>query len=73
MTGPVRPLAEATESARWTAAVALFGMLLQESEHRGAGDFGLVRDLARGAIGVDERGERSEFVRLVSLAEELRS
>ena len=71
--GPARSLAKATESARWTAAVALFGMLLQESEHRGAGNFELVRSLARGALGTDERGERSEFVRLVSLAEELRS
>ncbi len=73
VSGPARPLAQATESARWTAAVALFGMLLQESEHRGAGDFELVRSLARGAVGTDERGERSEFVRLVSLAKELRS
>jgi len=73
VTGPARPIEQATESARWSAAVALFGMLLQESEYRGVGDYALIKRLARGALGIDERGERAEFVRLVSLAEELRS
>lgn len=73
VTGPARSIEEATESARWSAAVALFGMLLQQSEHRGVGDYALVKRLARGALGIDERGERAEFVRLVSLAEDLRS
>lgn len=73
VTGPARPIEQATESARWSAAVALFGMLLQESEYRGIGDHALVKRLARGALGIDDRGERAEFVRLVSLAEELRS
>jgi len=36
-------------------------------------DYALVRRLARSALGVDEPGERSEFVRLVALAEDLRS
>ncbi|MFO0689632.1 MAG: VWA domain-containing protein [Myxococcota bacterium] len=71
--GTGRPIEEASESARFSAAVALFGMLLQESEHKGTGDYALVRRLAREALGPDERGERAEFVRLVALAEELRS
>jgi len=71
--GPERPIASASESARWSAAVALFGMLLQESEHAGQGDYALVRRLAREALGEDARGERAEFVRLVALAEDLRS
>ncbi|MBY0400106.1 VWA domain-containing protein [Myxococcota bacterium] len=71
--GVGRPIKEASESARFAAAVALFGMLLQESEHTGSGDLALVRRLAREALGIDERGERAEFVRLVALAEELRS
>ena len=66
-------LAAASESARFASAVALFGMLLQDSEHTGKGDYALVRRLAREALGPDERGERAEFVRLVALAEELRS
>jgi hypothetical protein len=48
-------------------------MLLQDSEYRGIGDYRLVQRLARSALGVDDRGERAEFVRLVALAEELRS
>lgn len=36
-------------------------------------DCALVRRLERSALGVDEPGERSEFVRLVDLAEDLRS
>jgi Ca-activated chloride channel family protein len=71
--GGARPIGEATESARFCAAIALFGMLLQDSDHTGIGDFSLVRRLAREALGRDERGERAEFVRLVALAEELRS
>ncbi len=73
LSGPARPIEQASESTRFGAAVALFGMLLQESEHRGIGDYALVRRLARSALGRDERGERSEFVRLVALAEDLRS
>ena len=46
-------------------------MLLRESEH--CSDFTLrdVLRLARGALGDDEHGYRSEFVRLVSAAQEL--
>jgi len=71
--GAPRLLEQASESARFAAAVALFGMLLQESDQKGTGDYALVRRLARASLGEDERGERAEFVRLVALAEGLRS
>lgn len=71
--GPARPIEAASESVRFGASVALFGMLLQDSEYRGDGDYDLVRRLARTALGSDLRGERAEFVRLVALAEDLRS
>jgi Ca-activated chloride channel family protein len=73
LSGSPRSIEQASESARFCAAVALFGMLLQDSEYRGIGDYRLVQRLARSALGVDDRGERAEFVRLVALAEELRS
>ncbi len=63
--------ATASESARFSSAVALFGMLLRDSEFKGAGDYGLVERLARDAIGPDEHGERREFLELVSLATRL--
>jgi len=71
--GSPRRLEETTESGRFTAAVALFGMLLRDSDFKGEGDFDLVRSLARGALGEDPRGERAEFIRLVALAEDLGS
>jgi Ca-activated chloride channel family protein len=66
-------LAKASESGRFTAAVALFGMLLRDSDYRGEGDFELAQSLARDALGGDPRGERAEFVRLVALAKALDS
>jgi Ca-activated chloride channel family protein len=63
----------ASESGRFSAAVALFGMLLRESDFKGDGDFDLAQSLARNALGDDPRGERAEFVRLVALAKELKS
>ena len=69
---PVRGrVVDASTDMRFAAAVAAFGMLLRESEHRG--DFTLrdVSRLARGARGEDEHGYRAEFVRLVSAAREM--
>ena len=61
----------ASENARFSTAVALFGMLLRDSEFKGAGSYRLVERLAEGAIGDDEHGERREFLELVSLARKL--
>ena len=61
----------ASENARFSTAVALFGMLLRDSEFKGAGSYRLVERLAEGALGDDEHGERSEFLELVSLARKL--
>ncbi len=56
---------------RFAASVAAFGMLLRDSEHCRGFTLGDVIRLARGAIGEDRHGYRSEFVRLVRAAEEL--
>ncbi len=53
---------------RFAAAVAGFGMVLRDSEYRGNATLAQVLDLARGAEGEDEDGERAEFVRLVEAA-----
>ena len=75
-----RPLSVAVKDAnggspspnlRFAASVAAFGMLLRESEHKGAATYGQVLELARGARGQDREGYRSEFVQLVSMAETL--
>ena len=46
-------------------------MLLRGSEHKGTADYGLVRRLARGALGSDPFGYRHEFGGLVAKAEAL--
>lgn len=68
LAGEPRSIERASESARFSTAVALFGMLLRGSEFGGAGSFGLVADLAAEALGSDEHGERKEFLELVELA-----
>ncbi len=55
----------ASEDFRFAASVASFGMLLRNSEHKGTASGAQTLEMARGAVGHDEGGYRSEFVRLV--------
>jgi Ca-activated chloride channel family protein len=57
--------ARGSDDMRWTAAVASWGMLLRNSEHRGTSSAPQVVELARGALGNDDGGYRAEFLRLV--------
>jgi Ca-activated chloride channel family protein len=50
---------------RFAAAVAAFGMILRDSEHRGHATLDGVLELARESLGHDEMGYRAEFVKLV--------
>ncbi|MBI2922375.1 MAG: VWA domain-containing protein [Planctomycetes bacterium] len=52
----------------FAASVAMFGMLLRDSSLRGAANWGLVLELAKGGIGEDVSGERKAFVELARLA-----
>jgi Ca-activated chloride channel family protein len=54
-----------SDNFRWSAAVALFGMLLHESEFAGKGTCEDVMKLATNAMGKDEFGYRKEFIQLV--------
>ncbi|MBT2556464.1 von Willebrand factor type A domain-containing protein [Hymenobacter sp. ISL-91] len=71
LTGVARPLAEASENLRFAAAVAQFGLLLRQSEHRGSATYAATARLADGARRFDPEGYRAELVRLVRLAEGL--
>jgi Ca-activated chloride channel family protein len=64
-------LAATSESFRFSAAVAQFGMLLRGSAYKGSSSFDSVRALAAGAIGPDPHGHRREFTALVERAREL--
>jgi Ca-activated chloride channel family protein len=63
----------ASRDLTFAAAVAGFGMLLRESEHRGTLTLNDVIRLADGARGPDPDGYRAEFVRLARLFGELGS
>jgi Ca-activated chloride channel family protein len=58
----------ASADLRFAAAVAAFGMLLRESEHKGTATWDQVLAMAKGAIGADRDGSRTEFVRLARQA-----
>ena len=62
---------EMSANVGFAAAVAQFGMLLRQSEHRGSATYSDAATLARRYRGTDADGYRAEFIRLVELAEAL--
>jgi Ca-activated chloride channel family protein len=73
------PLAEpggafdaAPADLRFAAAVAAFGMILRESEHKGSATLPLVAEIAGSALGRDAGGYRAEFLDLVRKTEAVR-
>ncbi len=64
--------ANASRDFKFASAVASFGMLLRDSEHKGNSTFDSVLELAEEGIGGDEYGYRHEFVELVRKAKSLK-
>jgi Ca-activated chloride channel family protein len=56
-----------SESFRFASAVAGVGMLLRDSEHKGAATYQSLLALARGARGEDREGYRAEFIRMLEM------
>lgn len=56
---------ETSENFRFASAVAQFGMMLRDLEFKGSSSFDGILELARGSIGSDLQGYRTEFVQLV--------
>jgi Ca-activated chloride channel family protein len=65
----VRDTIETTPELGFASAVAEFGMLLRDSEHKGSSSFADVRARASRFKGEDPFGHRAEFIRLVDAAE----
>jgi Ca-activated chloride channel family protein len=63
--------AKAAPDFKFAAAVAEFGMLLRESEHKGNGTFGAVLEWAQEGKGRDSNGYRAGFIELVRKAQKL--
>ena len=62
---------DAPRDVRFAAAVAAFGELLRGGRHMGDYGYGDVVALAQGARGDDPFGYRSEFIRIVRLAQSI--
>ena len=58
--------------AGFAAAVAEFGMLLRDSEHKGTSSFPGAAELARRFKGDDPHGHRAELIRLIEAAAGIR-
>jgi Ca-activated chloride channel family protein len=71
LTGEPETLAQMPEDFRFASAVAAFGMLLRNSEYRGAVTYAKVRKLAAGALAEDRNGHRAEFLGMIDAAERL--
>ena len=56
---------EASTDFHFAAAVAAFGMVLRDSEHRGESSMAMVEDLAAAGMGSDRSEERQGFLELV--------
>jgi len=62
-------ISAAPEDFRMATAVADFGLLLRNSEHKGNASYDQVLKLAGNARGTDEEGYRAEFIQLVKKAQ----
>ena len=65
------PAAEASPNLKFSSAVAMFGMVLRQSEFKGQSNLDTVLQLATQAKGDDREGYRTEFLKLVQLAKPL--
>ncbi|MGE5421453.1 MAG: vWA domain-containing protein, partial [Chloroflexota bacterium] len=71
--GYVADIEDASENLKFAAAVSEFGMILRNSEFRGTATMESAATLARSARGEDEDGYRSELIRLINTAKDLRT
>jgi Ca-activated chloride channel family protein len=63
----------ASDNFKFSSAVAAFGMLLRDSKYKADASYNKVLELARGSVGADPQGYRSEFIQLVETARTLSS
>ena len=61
----------AATDLKFAAAVAEFGMILRDSEHKGNGTLGAVLEWAQEGKGRDTNGYRAGFIELVRKAQAL--
>lgn len=64
-------LAQSSSNLQFSSAVAMFGLLLRDSEFKGSANPKMVMQLASQAKGSDRDGYRAEFIRLVQRYQDL--
>lgn len=60
----------ASNNVRFAASVAMFGMYLKNSPHKGVTNYNMILNLAQSAIGEDKEGYRKEYITLVEQVKE---
>jgi Ca-activated chloride channel family protein len=70
--GYINDLEDASENLRFAAAVSEFGMILRDSEFKGDATLTGAAALAKAGRGNDEDGYRSEMIRLINTAKDMR-
>jgi len=70
--GKVLDLQETSDNFRFSASIAEFGLILRNSDYKEDASMEEVIALAKEARGEDEEGYRSEFLKLVKLADSLK-
>ncbi len=64
-------ISSASENLKFSSAVAMYGMMLRESELKGNTSYAKVLELAKQAQGEDRRGYRQAFIELVESSQKL--
>lgn len=62
---------KSSDDFRFAAAVAMFGMLLRDSEHKGESTYDNAFALAKKALGTDEESYRKDFLEMIQRAKSL--
>ncbi len=70
--GKVLDLEDTSDNFRFSASIAEFGLILRNSQYKVDASIEEVIAMAKGARGEDEEGYRSEFLKLVKLADSLK-
>jgi Ca-activated chloride channel family protein len=69
MSVPVANRAANADALGFPSAIAEFGMLLRDSEHKGSSNWESAQSLATKFRGADPHGHRAEFIRLIGIAD----
>ena len=66
------PFEKSSENIRFASSVALWGMMLRDSEYKGKGNYDMLLSLVQNAQTFDPEGERAECINLIKTAKQLK-